>query len=443
MPELAIVAELNKHRTTVPIDHPDQSVTRTKLEYPTVDVNLAYLYIIGKAFLDLTDGNRFTFVGTVDNFTDKAIMNGQLMKSAESYFYEGFFGRAQADPRTDVYLARIDTSFSTADVRLEKLSAGTSTTLGTQAVDLSDDTNYIFGISCSGSTIKYVRFDRWTVSTGAISFGTATVAASATDTSFSAGRFLDRTSNVGGPGDTTHGLLAWLKAPYSALPSSVAIIEVETIGSGTLEDPFRPKLSQNLSDIPDNAPNFLKLEKKKYDVLKAKGFTDEEIKLLLGYIPQTKVDLNSVTWGTFEFSEKSATNIIVVYGDNPYRAGAIEKQKAVAKRVFKPPTSYDEAVALYNQLGKDYPHWLAGKDNFAYQALGFEELESLAAIDFYYGELVEHKTHYDQIKQVPDWELRNTLKMWSDRLEKAKPNLPPGEYKKHKEKLDKVLKLGW
>jgi len=38
-----------QHKELIPIDHPNLSVTRAKLEYPTVDVPLLYLYAIGKA----------------------------------------------------------------------------------------------------------------------------------------------------------------------------------------------------------------------------------------------------------------------------------------------------------------------------------------------------------------------------------------------------------
>jgi len=71
---------LNAHRTAVPIDHPDRSVTRVKLEYPTVDVNLGYLMAIGKATY-LRTNFEWSGHGTVDSFADKAI---------EGYLYDAY-----------------------------------------------------------------------------------------------------------------------------------------------------------------------------------------------------------------------------------------------------------------------------------------------------------------------------------------------------------------
>jgi len=280
-----------------------------------------------------------------------------------------------------------------------------------------------------------------------MSFGTATTAVSATDTAFASGTFAVRASNVGGPGETAAGLHAFLRAPASPGPSALAIIEVEVVGDGSPESPFRPLLSENLVDVSElqNAPDFLRLEKKKYDVLKARGFTEEEMKVLLGYVPQHQVDLDSVSWGAFEFSERSPTNIIVVTSDNPYRPGAVDRQvKFVEKkglRALRPPRDYDEAVSQFNKLKRDFKHWLAGKDNYAYQVLGSEVFELFQVADFYYGELIEHKTHYDQLKQVPSWELRSVLTMWMERLEKVKVLVE--ERDKHLKKLEEVMKLGW
>ena len=244
MPDLV----LDYHRRRTPIDHPDLSITRVKLEYPTVDVSMLYLYMIGKAFVDVASGDRFTFVITVDSFANKQICGPQLMKAAESRYYEGFFGRCGADPRANSYVTWIDTNMTTADVILAKIVAGTVTNLGTQAVDLLDDVAYIFGLSCNATTIRSIRYNRWSISAGTISFGTPSVAISATDTSFASGKFAARTSDVGGPGAIADGLLAFLRAPSSPSPEVVAYFEVPIVGSGTPEDPFRPQMPQEIAD---------------------------------------------------------------------------------------------------------------------------------------------------------------------------------------------------
>ncbi len=429
---------------------PDRSITRAKLEYPTENIPLLYLYTIGKAFQDLLDANTLTFIGTVDNFTDKMIANGQLMKAAEARHYEGLLARAQANPRTHTYITRVDTAQTAADGRLDRIVGGTVTSIGVEAVNLNDDTAYIHGISCVGSSIKRVRFDRWTV-TGtppAPSFGTATVRVTATDTNYASGRFLERHSQLGGP-DYPAGLTAWLLPPASPAPAALTIIEVEVEGEGTQEDPYRPLLSKNLVEIRklEGLPEQLYKEAKKYEMLKSKGFTEEEMMFLLGYIPRYQIDLASVTWGAFEFTEKSPTNIIIITKDDPHKIRAIhiQKHKELAKhknlKVLKPPKSYKEAVAQYNQLRREYQYWLAGKDNYAYQVLGLEELDLYQNVDFYYGELIEHKTHYDQLKRVQDWELWRRLEVLEKKLSKI--TVLTSERDNHLNKLKKLKRLGW
>jgi len=431
MPELAVIAELDKHRKAVPIDHLDQSVTRAKLEYPTVDVYLVYLTAIGKTqSYGIDNAQHRSFVATVDAFTDKAV-EAWVNDSGKSDDYHKIAVIGRISDGNNTYYLGVAGAKTTADFGMGKIVGGSFTTLGYESVDLATDAVHSIMLSISGSTLKGYR--------------AGTLKISVTDTSLASGGYGVKFATSSNYYTYDCGFVyatAVLRAPTSALQPATAIIEAESIGSGTPEDPLRPMLSQNLVDVPDSAPDFLKLEKKRYDVLRSKGFTDEEIALLFGSF-QTKIDLDAVTWGAFEFSEKSPTNIIVVAGDNPYKPGAVDKQKAAAKRSFASPKTYDDAVSLYNQLKRDFPHWLAGKDSFAYQVLGYEKLEPLAVADFYYGELIEHKAHYDQLKRVPDWEMRNVLKMWSDRLERAKPNLPPDEYQKHKEKLGKVLRLGW
>ena len=226
-----------------------------------------------------------------------------------------------------------------------------------------------------------------------------------------------------------------LKAPSTPITPPKTIIECKT------------KLQSELVEISklDNIPDFLRREAKRYELLKKKGFTDEEIETIFGYIPQHQVDLASVTWGAFEHKSEHNTMIITIVGDNPYKEGAIAKQIDYAKskglKVFSPPNDYSEAIEQYKQLKKDFPEWLAGKDNYAYQTLGHPDIEVLAVADFYYGELLEHKTHYDQIKKVPDWELERTIKRWRDLHKYAKA--PKEEIEKHARKLDEVLRVGW
>jgi fructose-1,6-bisphosphatase/sedoheptulose 1,7-bisphosphatase-like protein len=110
-------------------------------------------------------------------------------------------------------------------------------------------------------------------------------------------------------------------------------------------------------------------------------------------------------------------------------------------RVLDPPRNYGEAVAQYNKLREEFPHWLAGKDSYAYQVLGWEELDIFQNVDFYYGELIEHKTHYQQLKQVPDFEMWRRLEELERRVEKIE--VLTEERDRHIKKLKEVKRLGW
>jgi hypothetical protein len=207
-----------------------------------------------------------------------------------------------------------------------------------------------------------------------------------TDTDISAGRFgfntdvtMDR-KPIGTP------CSARLIPPASKSLPAKAVLEVDVEGSGKAGDPYRPK-------IPDN-----------------------------------------VAWGAFEFNSKASSVVVTVFnGDNI--------QNVNAKRVFKPPKDYGEVTDLYKKLIKDHPEWLAGKDNFAYQTLGLEVLDYFGNIDFYYGELLEHKTHYQQLKNVNPYEVERRLNKLIDSLSKV--SVLTEERDKHLTKAREVLRRGW
>jgi hypothetical protein len=421
------------------LEIPDRSITRTKLEYPTENVSFAYLSIINRVRVVSHQRAWSGVVVTYDVFADKAVI--ALVSPNNNMVLKARVNTAVDYYRQTTYLDR-----AASDHAIEKGVGGTISGLATEAVDL-DNRGQLFAISCSGSTIKGLR---WLIDDSPIdplSPGTPTRTISATDTSFAAGYFGPRVMRENYPHGFAYEIASYLIPPLTPLPPAQAIIEVEVEGSGAPDDPYRPLLSKNLVEIAQltGLPSFLYQEAKKYEILKAKGFTEDEIRILLGYIPQYQVDLNSVTWGAFEFSEKSPTNIIIITGDNPYQQGAIQKHIELARsknlKVLSPPENYGEAVAQYNQLKRDYPYWLAGKDNYAYQVLGLEELDLFQNIDFYYGELIEHKTHYQQLKQVPEWELWRRLEELERRLEKVE--ILTEERDKHMAKLKEVKRLGW
>jgi len=381
MPEFA----LDYHRLKTPIDHPDLSVTRGKLEYSTVDVPLVYLLSIGKSnwYNHWGDESRWALL-TNDSFTDKAVECIQI--------YDGTIGCiARLVNISNEYITGAWTGYATSDFRIRKMVNGALYDIASEAVDLSH-IRYRYKLSCLGSTLKGYRDDM------------TTPKIVATDTSFASGKY--------GGGDTLGSpnaihLSVILRVASSIFQQAQVILEVDVDGAGNNEAPYIPKLIHSFT--------------------------------------QDGRDLNAITWGAFEFNDESATNIIMVYGDNPYKSGAIQRQIDYAKsknlRVFTTPKDYGEAVSIYNKLKGDFNHWLAGKDNFAYQVFGWEVLDLLQGVDFYYGELLEHKTHYDQLKQVQDWELRNRFNELKYKLSRV--NVLVDERDKHLDKLNKILKVGW
>ena len=403
----------------------DRSVTRLKLEYPTEDVSFAYLASIEKTrvFRDTRFVANWTIL-TYDTFTDKAVEAYYVINTCDITFVRHNLG--------DRYLVLINPALPNQDHRILKHVAGIDSVLGTEAVDLTAGIPERSLFSISGSTLKSFR--------GAPVAPQITV----TDSAIPAGLFGFATH----PDRAVQNLaLAWLRPPSSPLPMAQAIVEAETVGDGTPSNPYRPRLTENLAEIRNlqGLPDHLYVESKKYELLKKKRFTEQEMELLLGYTPQRMVDLVAVTWGAFEFNKDSPTNILIITADNPYKSGAIERHMEEARsknlKALRPPSTYQEAEEQFKQLKAENRDWLVGKDNYIYQTLGWKELDLLQNADFYYGELVEHRTHYNQLKQMPDQIIHRRLEELEDKLSKI--TVLTEERDKHISKLKEVKRLGW
>ena len=414
----------------IKVEIPDRSITRAKLEYPTTNVNLPFISAIDRLLLVTRKAS-----GSIHYLAPIVLADAMIIDLPEHTTAE-ITGRLQDAPNH--YFALYDPPQATKDLRLFRTLAGTEAEIASQAVDIGE--SQVFGISCVGSSI---RAHRWVARPQVVdpaSLPAPTGSATATDTNFATGYF-----GVGAYAMDTGG--ARLLPPATPLPPALAVLEAEIEGDGTPENPYRPALSKSLVEIQSlqGLPEFLYREAKRYEILKAKGFTEEEMRLILGYIPQHQVDLGAVTWGAFEFNPNSPTNIIIITLDNPYQQGAIQKHIELAKnknlKVLSTQQNYGEAVAQYQRVKRDYKHWLAGKDNYAYMTLGLEELDLFQNIDFYHGELVEHRTHYDQLKRVPDWELWRRLEELERKLERV--TVLTEERDKHINKVKEVKRLGW
>jgi len=412
---------------------PERGISRNQLEYPTEDVTLAYLYAINKGAVLTRNGGHGLFLCSLDSFTDKAfeavIFTGGGYGS-DNYNKVCLGGRVTGHKMYNSYLVGYNTKASTKDFAIVRYLNGSLTVLATQSVDIPVGTDYYTKISIAGSAIKAFRADP------------TTPKISATDTSLASGSFGGSETSSGDSEPPVGQIIGGkLIAPSSPKLPAITIIEAE-IENG------EPVLMRDLHEISklSNLPEFLYNEVRKYEILKKKGFKDEEIEILLDGLPQIYVDLLSVSWELFDYNEKAhGTALLAIVGDNVYKSGAVEKQKEYVRnkglKVINPPKDYDEAILQYNQLKKDFPYWMAGKENYAYHMLGYEELECLAVADFYFGELIEHKTHYSQMKHVSDWELRRTIEKWLNKLENVR--VLTHERNKHIKKLKEVLKLGW
>jgi hypothetical protein len=412
-----------KIRATLEI--PDRSIGRIKLEYPTEDVSFAYLSSIERTriFKDTRWVHNWTIL-TYDVFSDRAVEVHIMLGGCDTVFSRHNLG--------DRYYSQIVIEVASQDHQIRKFIGGVETALGHEAVDLIAGNPERIVHSISGSTLKSFR--------GYVT----TPQIAVTDTALASGHFGFATRHDRAVQSTG---LAWLRPASSPATPALAVLETEVEGDGTPENPYRPRLQTNLVEITslEGLPSFLYQEAKKYEILKTRGFTEEEMKILLGGIPQHQVNLNSVTWGAFEFSEKSPTNIIIITGDNPYQQRAIQRHVELARsknlKTLRPPRNYGEAVAQYNRIKRDYQHWLAGKDNYVYQTLGLEELDLFQNVDFYHGELIEHKTHYQQLRQIPDFEMWRRLEVLEERLSKVE--VLTEDRDKHVAKIREVKRLGW
>jgi hypothetical protein len=351
---------------------------------PTEDVIL-WEFLRGGIFKEHDESPLTVLFPTV--YSDKAtvVVAGDVSNNA------GVFNVARIQPNGWGYKQLISSSATTADhVLYETRSDGRDYSIGYEAVDVGNAYRVIM-LSVSGSTLKAFRVDlttpRFTV----------------TSTLYASGRFGFLAPIVNDARIVQVMLIALstchLRAPASPGPKAVAIIEVEFDVGG------------------------IKLFK---DVDESRG-----------------IDRASVTVGAFEANPP--TSIVVVFSGNPYtgdRAIDVQREYARSKglKVLRPPKDYGEAVEQYVSLRAEY-NWLAGKDSYAYQVLGFEELDLFQNVDFYYGELLEHKTHYQQLKQVPDAEIRGRLEELVDRLSKV--TVLAEERDKHIAKAKEILKVGW
>lgn len=220
------------------IDHADRSVTRAKLEYPTVDVPLVYLFCIGKAGWSGSDfvGGIFT---TVDPFDNRRI-EVQAQVAAVYGDPRGVLVVRYIDGN-NFYIAYLYAPSAGYDHYVQKRVGGATTGLASEAVDLTAEAFFEWTFSANGSTLKVWRQNVRNLS--------ATPTFTITDTSIASGRW----------GGRYEAVLGVLRAPASPKQNAITFFEVPVIGSGTEEDPFRAKMPELIKDTQFGKTNVLAL----------------------------------------------------------------------------------------------------------------------------------------------------------------------------------------
>ncbi|MEM2459584.1 MAG: hypothetical protein QXG66_05080 [Candidatus Bathyarchaeia archaeon] len=278
-------------------------ITRSQLEYPTVDVSFAYLSAINK-LMYTRQATGHAHAQILDSFADLAIEAN--ISGTDNKTYGRWINWA------NYYYQALDTGQATGDHYLRKYVNGTATFLATESVDLTAGDTFLFKLSILGSTLKGYR-DNMT-----------TPRITATDTSFASGKFGVDMFRKDTFDRITNAYWIWLRAPTSPSPKPIAYFEIPVIGSGTEEDPFRAQMPGEI--VVDWSLN--PLAKKKYDILKAKGFTDDEIAVLVPEVLTCKRNLLSLTHSSLIKTDRATgkpveyTAIVRVF-DQPDRDPAL------------------------------------------------------------------------------------------------------------------------
>jgi len=164
-----------------------------------------------------------------------------LNKAVEAWVCEWGWVIGRGLDAKNWYAASTYSPATTADFFLQKMIAGTVTTIASEAVDIPSDTNWKIKLEIKDSTLKGYREDM------------TTPKITATDTSIT-------TSGKWGIGDfgayeRHHPHLfsfysCILSEPASPSPKTLRYYEVPIIGDGSLENPFRPQLPEEIVDHP-------------------------------------------------------------------------------------------------------------------------------------------------------------------------------------------------
>jgi len=368
--------DVGGHATVIPIDHPDRSVTRIKLEYPTEDVSFVYLAAINKINFDIVTGVTFisaSLIVTMDAFSDKAVKwQGVDVTAVHVRF---------TDP-SNTYFQFLDSAEATADHLFRVTSAGVTTTLGSEAIDIPSNSRQLLKCSASGSSFLCYRNDM------------ITAVISVTDTTFASGAFGIRPTTLGGSRGAAE-ITSILLAPSSPTPQPSAIIEYPITGAGTLEDPFRPDIPEELVEVSE-----AEVTPEEWQALQAnpKGPTGLPL-----------VNKMAVSWGSIDYKGEP-TMICALYGSSPSYIYSdvikrhVDDARAKGRYIQEAPFTVDKCTAIHGELKGKRPEMLITVNELIYHLTGREEFYPDAMADFYIREVIDMK-RIDPDK-IPDYDRR-------------------------------------
>jgi len=378
-------------------------IRRRDLEYPTENVKFAYLIAIDKVYLDYGLDTGYTWIYTVDAFTDKALKARIYNSGGTLVFYARgkFGGDFYALPDLRFYL-------STEDFRITKNVSGTATVLASEAVDLDG----FYGIigSISGSTLKAFRDD----------FTTPKL--TATDTDIAEGEF-GFTSNEGNSNFVLYPI-AELLAPLTEIPKPILIIEYDVVEKTDIKYGYKynaPDMPQDLVEVSKD-----QVSPEEWKALQSNPKGANGLPL---------INKLAVTWGAIDYKGEP-TMLCAIYGGSPSYLDPkrilkhIEYARSKGLKVFKPPATPREVIELHRVIRRDRPEMLIEPEELAYQLIGSEKLEPDAVSRFYEREII----NLGRIKRVPTWELRRTIIRWIERARRHRRE-------EAEKRLRKVLKI--
>ncbi|MBP1449649.1 MAG: hypothetical protein JZD41_06545 [Thermoproteus sp.] len=354
---------LSAHRTAVPIDHPDGSITLSKF----ADLPAFRFLILKYGFLHHENPNSnhtYTLINLV--FSNYAVV----------YVYKDGMRvphRNQYPTWGSGYTHEMRTANSANDHLLVRWSSGSSTLIGNEAVDLNAY-GYLYGMSISGSTFKVYR--AWVT---AFTMCSQTPKITITDTTYASG--------YTGVGYTTGNALThpdvttiFLPSTCSTVPQPTAVIEYQITGSGKDNDPFKPDMPQDLVEVD---PSTLPPNEASAVMLNRKGPNGLPL-----------VDRLAVSWGAIDMRSDSSgksispTALVAVYSSDVNKVSKhIDHAKGKRLAIYTGPFDYIKVKEIYNTHKKNMD-FLITENELAYHLIGTENLEVKSVADFYEREVL-------------------------------------------------------